>query len=93
MMVGLYGSFTTLQNPDGPVAFWLSMFPLTSPISMMTRIPFDVPVWQLALSLGILIVSTLIMIFIAARIYRVGILMFGKKPTIKEMIKWINYKN
>lgn len=93
MMVGLYGSFSTLQNPDGPVAFWLSMFPLTSPISMMTRLPFDVPVWQLILSLVILAASTVLMVWIAARIYRVGILMFGKKPTFKEMLKWINYKN
>lgn len=93
MMVGLYGSMSTVQNPDGPVAFWLSMFPLTSPISMMTRLPYDVPVWQLLLSLTILAISTVLMIWLAARIYRVGILMFGKKPTFKEMLKWINYKN
>lgn len=93
MMIGLYGSFTTLQNPDGPVAFWLSMIPLTSPISMITRIPFDIPLWQLALSILILLISTIAMVLIASKIYRIGILIYGKKPTIKEMLKWITYKN
>ncbi|WP_313578451.1 ABC transporter permease [Chishuiella sp.] len=93
MMIGLYGSMTTFQNPDGPVAFWLSMIPLTSPISMITRIPFDVPIWQLVLSLLILLFSSIFMVYVASKIYRIGILIYGKKPTIKEMIKWINYKN
>lgn len=93
MMIGLYGSFSTLQNPDGPVAFWLSMIPFTSPISMITRIPFDIPMWELALSIFILLISTIGMIFLASKIYRIGILIYGKKPTIKEMLKWITYKN
>lgn len=93
MMIGLYGSFTTLQNPDGPVAFWLSMIPFTSPISMITRIPFDIPIWELILSITILLISTIGMIFIASKIYRIGILIYGKKPTVKEMLKWITYKN
>lgn len=93
MMIGLYGSFTTLQNPDGPVAFWLSMVPFTSPISMITRIPFDIPLWELALSIFILFISTIGMVFIASKIYRIGILIYGKKPTLKEMLKWITYKN
>ena len=93
MMIGLYGSFTTLQNPDGPVAFWLSMIPFTSPISMITRIPFDIPIWELVLSIVILLISTIGMIFLASKIYRIGILIYGKKPTIKEMLKWITYKN
>lgn len=93
MMIGLYGSFSTLQNPDGPVAFWLSMIPFTSPISMITRIPFDIPIWELALSIFILLISTIGMIFLASKIYRIGILIYGKKPTIKEMLKWITYKN
>ena len=93
MMIGLYGSMTTFENPDGPVAFWLSMIPLTSPISMITRIPFDVPIWQLALSLFLLLISTIFMVYVASKIYRIGILIYGKKPTIKEMIKWISYKN
>lgn len=93
MMIGLYGSFTTLQNPDGPVAFWLSMIPFTSPISMITRIPFDIPMWELALSIIILLFSTIGMVFLASKIYRIGILIYGKKPTLKEMLKWITYKN
>ncbi|QTV05528.1 ABC transporter permease [Faecalibacter bovis] len=93
MMIGLYGSFSTLQNPDGPVAFWLSMIPFTSPISMITRIPFDIPIWELVLSISILFVSTIGMIFLASKIYRIGILIYGKKPTVKEMLKWITYKN
>jgi len=93
MMIGLYGSMTTFENPDGPVAFWLSMIPLTSPISMITRIPFDVPMWQLALSLFLLLISTIFMVYVASKIYRIGILIYGKKPTVKEIIKWINYKN
>ncbi|WP_313254922.1 ABC transporter permease, partial [Empedobacter sp.] len=93
MMIGLYGSMTTFENPDGPVAFWLSMIPLTSPISMITRIPFDVPIWQLALSLFLLLISTIFMVYIAGKIYRIGILIYGKKPTVKEMVKWISYKN
>lgn len=93
MMIGLYGSFTTLQNPDGPVAFWLSMIPFTSPISMITRIPFDIPIWELVLSITILLISTIGMVFVASKIYRIGILIYGKKPTVKEMLKWITYKN
>ncbi len=93
MMIGLYGSMTTFENPDGPVAFWLSMIPFTSPISMISRIPFDVPIWQLALSLFLLSISTVFMVYIASKIYRIGILIYGKKPTVKEIIKWISYKN
>ena len=93
MSIGLYGSFTSLQNPDGPVAFWLSMVPFTSPIAMITRVPFDIPLWELALSIIILLLSTIGMILFASKIYRIGILIYGKKPTIKEMIKWITYKN
>lgn len=93
MMIGLYGSFSTIQNPDGPVAFWLSMIPFTSPISMITRIPFDIPIWELVLSMVILLISTIGMIFLASKIYRIGILIYGKKPTVKEILKWMTYKN
>ena len=71
MMLGFYGSITIMNNPDGPMSFWLSMIPFTSPIAMLARIPFDVPVWELVLSIGILLVSTLGMVFIASKIYRV----------------------
>ena len=89
MMLGFYGSITIMNNPDGPMSFWLSMIPFTSPIAMLARIPFDVPVWELVLSMGILLVSTLGMVFIASKIYRVGILMYGNKVTLKELWKWL----
>lgn len=93
MMIAMYGSLTTLENPDGPVSFWLSMIPLTSPISMVTRLPFGVEWWEIALSLALLIGSMLLMVFFASKIYRVGILMYGKKPSFKEMWKWMRYSN
>ena len=89
MMLGFYGSITIMNNPDGPMSFWLSMIPFTSPIAMLARIPFDVPVWELVLSIVILLVSTLVMVFIASKIYRVGILMYGNKVTLKELWKWL----
>ena len=89
MMLGFYGSITIMNNPDGPMSFWLSMIPFTSPIAMLARIPFDVPVWELVLSIVILLVSTLGMVFIASKIYRVGILMYGNKITLKELWKWM----
>ena len=89
MMLGFYGSITIMNNPDGPMSFWLSMIPFTSPIAMLARIPFDVPVWELVLSIVILLVSTLGTVFIASKIYRVGILMYGNKVTLKELWKWL----
>lgn len=89
MMLGFYGSITIMNNPDGPMSFWLSMIPFTSPIAMLARIPFDVPVWELVLSIVILLISTLGMVFIASKIYRVGILMYGNKVTLKELWKWM----
>ncbi|MET3731280.1 ABC transporter permease [Moheibacter stercoris] len=93
LMIAMYGSMTTLDNPDGPVAFWLSMIPFTSPISMVTRIPFGVEWWEIALSLGLLIGTMLMMVYFASKVYRVGILMYGKKPSFKEMWKWMRYSN
>ena len=89
LMLGMYGSFTIMKNPEGPLGFWLSMIPFTSPVAMIARIPFGVPIWQIALSALLLILSTLLMIFIAAKVYRVGILMYGNKATAKELWKWI----
>ncbi|PXV67365.1 ABC-2 type transport system permease protein [Dysgonomonas alginatilytica] len=86
--VGIY----SLQNPDGPLAFWCSMIPLTSPIVMMVRIPFEIPLWEKILSIVILYTSVFFTVKFAAKIYRVGILMYGKKPSIKELIKWFSYK-
>lgn len=89
MLLGLYGSLTIANNPDGMVSFWLSMIPFTSPMAMIARIPFGVPIWQLVLSLGILLISVLGMIFVASKIYRIGILMYGNKVTMKDLWKWI----
>src|SRR5690606_1421367 len=87
-------SFGVLVNdPHGSIATWLSFIPLTSPIAMLVRIPFGVPVWQIALSFAILVAGFVFATWVAARIYRVGILMYGKKPTLRELIKWFNYKN
>ena len=89
LTLGMYGSFTIMNNPEGPLGFWLSIIPFTSPVAMIARIPFGVPAWQIALSMALLIVSTLLMIFVAAKIYRVGILMYGNKASAKELWKWI----
>ncbi len=81
-----------INDPNGPIAFWMSMFPLTSPIIMMLRIPFGVPYWQILVS-GILLISGFIFTtWIAAKIYRIGILMYGKKVNYKELWKWLFYK-
>ncbi|OYT12329.1 MAG: ABC transporter permease [Bacteroidetes bacterium 4572_112] len=79
------------NNPDGPLAFWLSMIPFTSPVSMMVRIPYGVPYWQLGLSMLILTLSFVLFTWFAGKIYRIGILMYGKKPSYKEIWKWIKY--
>ncbi len=92
VLFALYAGMYSAENPDGPLAFWCSMIPFTSPIVMMVRVPFDVPVWQLGLSLGFLALTIVGTIWLSAKIYRVGILMYGKKPTVKELIKWIKYK-
>ena len=89
LMLGMYGSFTIMNNPDGPLGFWLSIIPFTSPVAMIARIPFGVPAWQIALSIFLLLACTLLMVYIAAKVYRVGILMYGNKATAKELWKWI----
>jgi len=87
-------SFGVLVNdPHGTVATWLSFIPFTSPIAMLVRVPFGVPIWQIAVSVAILIVSFVATTMFAARIYRVGILMYGKKASLKELLKWFRYKN
>ncbi|GAB0156934.1 ABC transporter permease [Chryseobacterium sp. Alg-005] len=89
LTLGMYGSFSLMNNPDGPLGFWLSIIPFTSPVAMIARIPFGVPVWQLVLSIALLLGTTVFMIFLAGKIYRVGILMYGNKATMKELWKWI----
>ncbi|HCA07610.1 MULTISPECIES: ABC transporter permease [unclassified Chryseobacterium] len=89
LTLGMYGSFSLMNNPDGPLGFWLSIIPFTSPVAMIARIPFGVPAWQIALSITLLLGTTIFMIFLAGKIYRVGILMYGNKATLKEIWKWI----
>ena len=92
VLFALYAGIYSAENPDGPLAFWCSLIPFTSPMVMMVRIPFDVPMWQLGLSLGLLVLTIVATTWLSAKIYRVGILMYGKKPTVKEIVKWIKYK-
>lgn len=92
MIFGLYAAMYSVENTNGPLAFWASMFPLTSPIVMMVRIPFGVALWEELLSLVILFGTSLAFVWVSARIYRVGILMYGKKPTFSEMIRWIRWR-
>ena len=92
LVLGVYiGFFTVLNDPHGTIATIFSIFPLTSPIVMLMRIPFGVPLWQLILSIVILFATFLLVVWFAAKIYRVGILMYGKKPTWKELYKWLKY--
>jgi len=82
-----------VTNPGGPVAFWLSIIPLTSPVIMMARIPFGVPVWEIWLSMGLLVLGFLGATWLAGKIYRTGILMYGKKINYRELWKWLKYRN
>ncbi|MEN8788369.1 MAG: ABC transporter permease [Flavobacteriaceae bacterium] len=97
LMLAIYvGFFSVFNNPHGPIAVGFSLFPLTSPIVMLMRLPGGigangVPVWQLLVSLLLLIVTFVGIVWLAAKIYRVGILMYGKKPSYKELYKWLKY--
>lgn len=91
-LFGFYAAMYSVENIDGPLAFWTSLFPLTSPIVMMVRIPFGVPLWQELLSVVLLYATAFFMVWAGGKIYRVGILMYGKKPSMKEIIKWMRYK-
>jgi ABC-2 type transport system permease protein len=94
LLLGYVLSLSVVTNdPYGEMAFWLSIIPFTSPIAMMVRLPYGVPDWQLALSMGLLIIGFIGAVWVASRIYRVGILMYGKKTSLKEMVKWFTYKN
>ena len=92
LMLGIYvGFFSVIENPHGTVSTIFSMIPLTSPIVMLMRIPFGVPWWELLISVSLLIITNFAVLWLAAKIYRVGILMYGKKPTYKELYKWLKY--
>lgn len=92
LVLGVYiGFFTVVNDPHGTVATVFSMVPLTSPIVMLMRIPFGVPLWQIAISIVILFATFFLVVWFASKIYRVGILMYGKKPTWKELYRWLKY--
>jgi ABC-2 type transport system permease protein len=92
LIVAIISSFYIVNNPDSSLSVWLSMIPFTSPISMMVRIPFGVPIWQIVVSVVLLAGTFVLMTWIAAKIYRTGILMYGKKLSYKEIFKWLKYK-
>jgi ABC-2 type transport system permease protein len=92
ILLGLFVAMATMQNPESSVSFWFSLIPLTSPIVMVARIPFDVPAWEIALSMALMLVTIFGCVWMAARIYRTGILMYGKKTSYKEIWKWLTYK-
>ena len=92
LILGVYiGFFTVINDPHGTVATIFSIVPLTSPIVMLMRIPFGVPLWQILLSMVLLFGTFLLVVWFASKIYRVGILMYGKKPSWKELYKWLKY--
>lgn len=91
LVIAIYVGFSVIENPHGPIALGFSLFPLTSPIVMLMRIPFGVPWWQIVTSMLLLIITFIFIVWFAAKIYRVGILMYGKKPSYKELYKWLKY--
>ena len=92
IILALIISMSVVQDPNSTLALWTSYIPFTSPMVMMARVPFGIPVWQSIISLVVLYISFIGMIWLAAKIYRVGIFMYGKKPTIAELIRWTRYK-
>lgn len=92
IILALIVAMGTMQNPESSLSFWCSLIPFTSPIVMVARIPFDVPYWEIALSMALMIVTIMGTIWMAAKIYRTGILMYGKKSSYRELWKWLKYK-
>ena len=92
VIIGLICAMGAATDPNTPVAFWMSIIPFTSPMVMMARVPFGIPAWEIIVSLALLFISFIGMVWVAAKIYRVGIFMYGKKPTVKELIRWVKYK-
>ena len=92
IMIALFVMLTVINDPSSNVAFWFSMIPFTSPIVMMARIPYEIPLWEIVLSAVSLYATFIAVVWGAGKIYRVGILMHGKKPNIKELLRWMRYK-
>ena len=93
LILGLYVMINAINNPDGALPFWFSLIPFTSPVVMMVRIPFGVPWWQIAVSASLLVGTFLGMTWVAGKVYRTGILMYGKKSSYKEVWKWLRYSS
>ena len=91
LIIGLFIMIHTFQNPDSSLSFWGSIIPFTSPMVMMARVAYGVPVWELILSISLLVVTFMLMAYISGKVYRVGILMYGKKPGWKDIVKWLKY--
>lgn len=92
ILLAIIFSMSVGSDPNSTLAVWLSMIPFTSPMVMLARVPFDIATWQIWVSLAILFVSFIFMAWFAGKIYRVGIFMYGKKPSIKDLIRWARYK-
>jgi len=93
LILGIYVMISAINNPDGALPFWFSLIPFTSPVVMMVRIPFGVPWWQIAVSGSLLVATFIAMTWVAGKVYRTGILMYGKKITYKEVWKWLRYSS
>jgi len=91
IILALMVAMGTMQNPESSLSFWCSLIPLTSPIVMVARLPFGVPYWQLAVSMALMVITFMAFVWMAAKVYRTGILMYGKKTSWKEMWKWLRY--
>lgn len=91
LVLALMVMMHTFQNPNSPLSFWFSIIPFTSPIVMMARIPFEIPTWEIIISIVVLYTTIFFTIWLSSKIYRTGILMYGKKSSFKEMIKWIRH--
>lgn len=92
LLIAFYVGFASTNNPEGSLAFWGSVIPFTSPVVMIVRSPYEIPLWELALSVVLLFVTVILTTFLAGKIYRTGILMYGKKTNFKELFKWLKYK-
>ena len=91
IILALMVAMGTMQNPESSLSFWCSLIPLTSPVVMVARLPFGVPYWQIAVSMLLMVVTFIAFVWMAAKVYRTGILMYGKKSSWKEMWKWLRY--
>lgn len=92
IIFGIIFAMQAASDPTSSMALWTSIIPFTSPMVMMARVPFGIPAWEIVVSLVVLFLSFIFMVWLAGKIYRVGIFMYGKKPNVKELIRWLNYK-